>query len=131
MNVIVRYTDGKMIKGVSRDFFPNKDRFIVTPHNATDGETTEVFTDDLKAVFFVRDFEGNATYRERKRFEEDEEGPPLFKVKVTFHDDEVMIGSTMRYDQDRLGFFLFPVDSNSNNIKTFVVSSAVKRIHFL
>jgi hypothetical protein len=32
------------------------------------------------------------------------------KVKVSFKDGEVLIGSTMGYDPKREGFFLFPPD---------------------
>lgn len=31
IQVIIRYSNGKIIKGHTMDFFPNKDRFHVTP----------------------------------------------------------------------------------------------------
>jgi len=49
---------------------------------------------------------------------------------VSFKDGEVLIGSIVSYDPNRQGFFLFPADSQSNNLKVFVVSSAVSKVAF-
>ena len=85
---------------------------------------------ELKALFFVQDFGGNAQYNERKNYE-DEEKPQGRKVEVTFTDGEVLVGSTMGYDPNRPGFFLFPADPKSNNRRIFAVSSAVKAVRYL
>lgn len=130
MKVIVRYTDGRMIKGYTGDFFPHKDRFHVYPVDQDNGDAIEIFMNAVKAVFFVRDFIGNGTFDERKKYVEGE-NPSGQKVKVTFVDDEVMVGSTLGFDQSRPGFFLFPADPKSNNIRVYVHSSAVKKMQFL
>ena len=39
-----------------------------------------------------------------------------------------MVGSTAGYDLDRLGFFFFPADPDCNNLRVFVISSAVESI---
>ena len=54
--VIARFKDGTLIKGNTSDFFPNKARFHIT---CMDGKIEKVSLEDLKAVFFVKDFEGN------------------------------------------------------------------------
>ena len=130
MKVVVRYTDGRLLKGFTCDFFPDKDRFHLYPADKTNGEAIEIFMNSLKSVFFVRDFLGDGTFDERKVYGEGE-NPSGHKVKVTFVDDEVMIGSTMGYDPNRPGFFLLPADPGSNNIKTYILASAVKKIHFI
>ena len=53
------------------------------------------------------------------------------RVEVTFIDGEVIQGSTVDYDPLLTGFFLIPVDPNSNNIQIFVVSNAVMKISFI
>jgi hypothetical protein len=128
--VVARYSDGRVIKGFSNDFFPNKDSFHLFQANKSSAEAIEVFVRELKAVFIVRDFKGNPLYEERKAYMKGEQ-PSGRKVEVTFVDGEVVIGSTLGYDPKRQGFFIFPVDSKSNNVRVFAVSSAVKQVRFL
>jgi hypothetical protein len=84
----------------------------------------------LKAVFFVRDFAGNPMHEERKEYKEGEK-PQGRKVEVMFKDGEVLVGTTLGYDPSRPGFFIFPADPKSNNVRVFVVSTAVKKVRFL
>ena len=78
----------------------------------------------------VRDFIGNPLYNEQKKYMEAEK-PSGRKVEVTFIDGEVMVESTLGYDPKRQGFFLFPADPQSNNIRVFAISSAVKSVRYL
>jgi hypothetical protein len=130
VKVVARYVNGKRVKGFSQDFFPNKDRFRVYPAAKPSGEAVEVLVKELKAVFFVQDFAGNSLYHERKKYLEGEK-PSGRKVEVTFMDGEVLVGTTLGYDPSRPGFFLFPVDPKSNNIRVFAVSTAVKKVRYL
>ncbi|MFZ3063116.1 MAG: hypothetical protein WA148_05180, partial [Actinomycetota bacterium] len=82
---------------------------------------------DLKAVFFVKSLEGFPEYKEKKEFTETAPGR---KIKVEFLDGEVIAGTTTGYSQERQGFFLFPVDPESNNLRIYVVSAAVKKVDF-
>lgn len=131
VKVIVRYADGRRLKGYTQDFFPNKSIFhIQLVDNPPGSETIEVSMKDLKAVFFVREFEGNPQYQEKKTF------PPGQKiagrlVEVTFKDGEVLRGSTLGYDPNRPGFFFFPADPDSNNLRVFAIFQAIRRIQFI
>jgi hypothetical protein len=42
-----------------------------------------------------------------------------------------MVGSTMGYDPHRQGFFFFPADPQSNNLRVLVVAAAVSNVRFL
>ena len=130
LKVVARYIDGRLIKGLSQDFFPNKDRFHVYSAGKTSGEAVEVWVKELKAVFFVRDFGGNAIYDERKEYLQGDK-PSGRKIEVTFKDGEVLVGTTLGYDPNRPGFFLFPADPKSNNIRIFAVTSALKKVRYL
>ncbi len=85
---------------------------------------------EIKAVFFVKTFEGNKEYNERKEFITGDRVQGR-RVEVIFADGEVLRGTTVGYDPQRLGFFLIPVDPDSNNIRIFVISNAVKTFRFL
>ena len=129
IRVVARYTDGRVIKGFTQDFFPNKDRFhLILDENR---RTVEALLPRLKAVFFVRDFSGDSQYQERKRYLQGE-NPGGVKLEVTFADGEVLVGSTpLGYDPKRQGFFVTPADPGSNNLRVFVVASAVKGVRQL
>jgi hypothetical protein len=131
VKVIMRYADGRLIKGYTNDFFPNKPLFHVLPAESKPTDKgVEVYLKDLKAVFFVKDFTGKQTYNEKKDFAE---GPQSSgrKVEVTFKDGEVLVGSTLGYYPNRLGFFVIPADTRSNNLRVFIVSTAMSKFRFL
>lgn len=130
VKVVVRYSDGRLIKGSTQDFLPNKERFHSIPADNPSGGAIEVSMNDLKAIFMVRDFVGDPLYKERKKYIEGEK-PSGRKVEVTFIDGEVLVGSTLGYDPKRQGFFIFPADPKSNSIRVYVVSSAVERVRYL
>jgi hypothetical protein len=130
IKVVVRYTDGRVVKGVTQDFFPNKDRFHLHCDTTTSGEPAEVLIRDLKAVFFVKDFEGNPGYNEKKEYSNGDKAQGR-KVEILFVDGEKLVGSTLGYDPNRIGFFLFPVDPESNNVRVFAVTAAVKSVRYI
>jgi hypothetical protein len=130
IKVVVHFSVGKLIKGFTEDFFPNKERFHLIPADNPSGRGIEVSMKDLKAIFLVRDFTGDSLYNERKKYIEGEK-PIGKKVEVTFTDGEVLVGSTLGYDAKRQGFFIFPADPKSNTIRVYAVSSAVVKIRHL
>jgi hypothetical protein len=129
--IVIRYANGKTLKGYSQDFSPASPHFHVRPNEAAgSGPGQQVSLCDLKAVFFVRNFSGDNSYEERKTFVA---GKALSgkKIEVTFKDGEVFVGTTTGYDAHRPGFFLFPADDKTNNTRTFVMTAAVKNVRFL
>jgi hypothetical protein len=129
--VVVKYVNGKIIKGFMQNFSPNKDSFHLIPADKSSGGSIEVLVKHLKAIFVVRDFMGNPQHDERKKYVEGE-NPSGLKLEVTFADGEVIVGSTLLgYDPKRQGNFIVPADPNSNNIRVFIVSSAVKSVRQL
>ncbi len=131
IKLVARFRDGKIQKGFCKDFAPNKPEFHLLGIESGPGEQGEkVFLQDLKALFFVKDFEGIPARQDDKDFSG---APPLSgrKVEVMFTDGEKLVGTTTGYDPQRPGFFLFPADPQSNNIRIFVVTSAVKNVQFV
>jgi len=131
IKIVVRFSDGKIIRGYTQNFLPNKPIFHVRLHDAPGtSDAVEIKVDDLKAVFFVRDFFGDPGYKEKKRLLEGEKRPGRL-MEVTCKDGEIIVGSTTGYDPKRPGFFIFPVDPKENNLRTFIVSKAVSRVRYL
>ena len=129
--IVARYRDGRTLKGTTQNFFPNKPVFHVKRlGETTPGDLIEVTLEDLKAIFFVRDFTGNAKHVERKKLAPGDR-PQGRMMEVTCKDGEVIVGSTTGYDPKRPGFFLFPIDPTANNARVYVVASAVRTARFL
>ena len=129
--IVARYRDGRTLKGTSQNFFPNKPVFHVHRAGETGpGDLVEVNVEDLKAVFFVRDFTGNPKHVERKQLAPGERAQGRL-MEVTCKDGEVIVGTTTGYDPKRPGFFLFPIDPSTNNVRIFLVTSAVRTARFL
>jgi uncharacterized protein DUF6982/PilZ domain-containing protein len=127
--IVVRYKDGRLVKGFSHDFHPTRPQFGIWPAiDAPKHEGVRVAVADLKAVFFVRDFRGNAAHVDEKSF--DRSGPGR-RVEVTFFDNEVLVGTTLTYRPEGQGFFVLPSDRRSNNVRVFVVAAAVRRVRFV
>jgi hypothetical protein len=127
--VVLRYLDGSSLRGFSNDFSAARAQFHLWPSvGASPSEQMIVPLSRLKAVFFVRDFEGNPGYVERHAFET---APTGRKMEVTFLDGEVIVGSTLSYRPEGAGFFLCPADPRSNNARIFVVCGSVRHARFI
>jgi hypothetical protein len=131
--VVARYRDGKMIRGVTHDFGPQKKVFHVSTiekHGRTvDGKIFEIPLSELKAVFFVKSLAGRQGPPSLKGLMEEKlETPGLMKVRITFSDGEILVGTTHGYTPEREGFFIIPLERDSNNLRIFIVSSAVKKV---
>jgi hypothetical protein len=119
--VVVHFRDGRILKGYTYDFHPDKTVFhLIDAQNRK--EVTEVSTSHTKAVFFVKTFEGNRDHPGPDAFcMESFKNSPGLKVKVTFYDEEVMYGSTHGYAPNRKGFFISPANREINNDRVFVI----------
>lgn len=128
--VVVRYQDGRLLKGFTSDFFPNKDLFHLAPDEGGQAaKPVEVRMADLKAVFFVKDFQGNPQHEERREF--DGSRPVVGrKIQVMFKDGEQLLGTTQGYQPGRPGFFIVPADAQSNIERCYVISAATKVVSF-
>ena len=123
--VVVKFKDNTVAKGKTSDFFQNKAQFHL---EETNGEISEISIQVLKAVFFVKNFEGN---KEHQYNYNDQIAAGGRKIKVLFNDGETVVGYTLSYSANRLGFFMTPADLKGNNERIFVVNSATEKVEFL
>jgi len=128
--VVARFADGRMAKGVTADFSPAKDVFHVTTTTAAGGRVTvEIRTNELKALFFVKELAGDPQHVEKQAF--DPARPPAGRrIRVAFTDGEVLVGTTTGYQPGRPGFFFVPADAESNIERCYVVAAATQEVSF-
>jgi|GEM_PF-491046 len=134
--VVAKHRDGRMIKGVTYNFGSEKKAFHVIPLSGEQEEGirkgVEVVIPELKAIFFVKSLDGRKGPRTLEGLlEEEEEQTIAMKVKVTFHDGETLIGTTHGYSRDKQGFFIVPLEKESNNLRVFIVFNAAREIDIL
>jgi uncharacterized protein DUF6982 len=123
---VVAFLDGRRQKGYLMNFSAVKDSFRLFANDAVQQQaSTDIFMKDLKAVFFVRDFAGNPKNSEAAGDIRAKRGR---KIVVTFKDGEELAGSTEAYNAQKLGFFMFPLAENSNNLRIFVINRNVRQV---
>ena len=132
VRVVVHFKGGRLLKGHTHDFTPGRNAFTVTSGKREDrGKIYEVSLRDLKAVFFVRQFDGNILYREKKRFKEVSRCHLRgHRIELRFQDGEIIRGTTLDYSVGKKGFFVTPVDPMSNNRLIYVVTDALSDVKF-
>jgi len=101
--VVAHYVDHAIVKGTSMDVDPGKP----ICHVHTGDSNVEIDLNDLKALYFVKDFAGKPKY--------DEEHAPTdgdirlrgsHQVRIKFSDGEEIGGLMNRYPPNRPFFFL-------------------------
>lgn len=117
--LIVRFADGRVLKGRSQDFSPLRDQFHIRRLGRS--EQFAVSVEDLKAVFYVKYFDGKPFRKAPKGFPATTARPGR-KVIVKFSDGEELYGVTQSYSPGQRGFFVYPADMESNNERVFVVN---------
>ncbi len=134
--VVIRYADGRIVKG-HLGSFSEGDETVVIQEEGTDQEKTCVLS-HLKAIFFVKSFEGNSGYNEGKSYGLRKTRGQ--KIYIKFSDGESVMGfleGRLPWDkgffltqkrQGPRGFFILPVDEGSNNERIFVVADAIRDI---
>lgn len=122
--VVVRFKDKTLLKGRISNFSPFYNFFQLELLN---GETVIVNVEKIKAMFFVKDFEGNRDYEYKYKDE-------LFwvgnKITVKFDDGEKMVGYAQHLDFSPKGFFITPADVNGNNKHVFASKSSIDSMSF-
>lgn len=123
--IVVKFKNQKVLKGKTNDFFPNRNKFHI---EQMDGSITEIIVEDLKAIFFVKDFEGNKNHKDSYNDVISNAG---VKTKVRFIDGEIIYGYTLGYSPDRQGFYLTPADLGGNNERIFIIVSATVKVQLV
>jgi hypothetical protein len=99
---------------------------------SADGAKHSVVLTELKALFFVKSFEGSKLYSELKFFS----AHPVVEgiwARLNFHDNETIEGviyNSLHFLSND-GFFLKPPDPRSNNEMMYVLKSSLRDFRIL
>ncbi|MGD0693367.1 MAG: hypothetical protein ABSB82_00775 [Terriglobia bacterium] len=141
--VVAHLTDGRLVKGHT-DVVPATDLNFLLKHGPSPmpeevkvrlhdaNRTIAIPLTSLKALFFVKSFEGSDSYKEIKFFE----GHPAIEglwARMKFRDGEWTEG-VIRNSHDFLidpGFLVKPPDPQSNNEMVYVVKTSLLEFQVL
>jgi hypothetical protein len=126
--IVVRCLDGRVLKGYTLDFVPSKDVFHLMDAD-DESKVSAISAKGLKALFFVKTFEGNKSRKPDPSMLGGRAGG--LWLKVTFVDGEVIEGTTNAYVPGRKGFFLVPADRGDNNERAYIFADATRKIEVL
>ena len=132
--VVVKFKDGHVLKGWTVNISPNKEVFYLHKHKEFEDkkDIIEIKLSSLRAVFFVKDHKGNKDYKKVRTFKgKPKVTPSQRKIIVTCKDGEKLYGTTLGYDPNKKGFFIFPIDPEDNNKRIFINQTAVKSVELL
>jgi len=127
--LVVRTREGKTFCGTCMALNPLSNGFsleLAESSGEPTGKTTRFNFYDLKAVFYVKSFDG----KEGKGLPADNHQPAGMPMIVEFADGETMQGYVMqRVNSDIPRFHLVPKESNSNNITILVETAAIAGVY--
>jgi len=126
--LVVHKKDGSVFKGITQDFDPARDEFHFLPAEGG-GIPIRMRIHEMKALFWVRDYLGNRQFVARRAFDGTPEDSR--RAIVTFDDGEEIWGTLDDDGEGERGFFLFPADKRDNNVRIFVVRSALKEMRLV
>lgn len=128
--VVIRKLDKSLVRGyVDPRTFLSTDGIELLEH---EGHLLNIPLDQVKGVFFVRDFEGNPRHPERKIFHSRPRQSGLW-VRMIFKDNEILEGLTTNnlLSLDPSGFYITPPDMYSNNLRIFVPRGSLAEMEVL
>ena len=126
--IVVHMKNGEIAKGYSSDFSPDEPLFHLV--SITDPLCMEeIRLDNLKAVFFVKDFNGDFLHVDTHEFGDAPESGA--HIMISFFDGEILFATSENIDYDAVGFFIHPIDPEANTESAFVVNSFIHSIEII
>jgi len=126
--IVARMASGLVLRGTTVDFTPERPTLWITPDGG--GRGVEVKVANLKALFFPR--ADAAPARSSAPGPGYTQNPDPVRdgkrIVVRFQDGETMTGFTLSYRPEKVGFFLFPDDPDSQHEKIFVLQAATSEV---
>jgi len=123
--VIVSFVDGRGVGGFLLDFVPWEPRCRIVPSTRSrEDETTPIDLQEVKGLYFVKDFHDLETY--------DREYPSSEglgqKLEIVFCDEDRLIGRTYDFNPHQMGFFVSLDDGEGDSIRVFVINRNIRQV---
>ena len=127
--VVVGFLKGGRARGYVCDFSSLEESFNLLPQeDPLQGQGMKVAMKDLKAIFFVWEFMGNL--EDHHSLGADARGQGR-GIEVTFSDGEKIVGRPEEDSSRRIGFFIYPTNPKSNNIRIFVITRNTRQVRLI
>jgi len=127
--LVVRYADGHTEYGMCFALNPHDSGFhldLADAEGVSLNQTKAVRFSELKAVFYVKTFDGK--FDKNQRYQDWE--PEGEECVVVFRDGETLRGRSLhRYDPDERRFYLIPHDAKTNNLCVLVERAAAEGVY--
>ena len=127
--VVIHTRDHKIHRGFSKKEFIGKNVRILDEN----GNESTFPLKDLKAVFFVKEFNGDPAYDE-VLFLKKEKPRPWLWVHVEFEDGE-MIEGKIRNSEEIIngsdGFFVWISDEYANSESVYIVKNSIRKFNIM
>jgi len=121
--IVIRYFNGKIIKRIINQINIEIDRFTI--RNVLTGRLESYTTNDLKAIFWVKNLIGDPSRVDKQGFVKETDPSNIF---IEFKDNECQWGSQSGYSNRAFGFFFYPHDPDSNNVKCYIPRNALNYV---
>jgi len=123
--VIVSFVDGRGVGGFLLDFVPWEPRCRIVPSTRSrEDETTPIDLQEVKGLYFVKDFHDLEAY--------DREYPASEglgqKLEIVFCDEDRLIGRTYDFNPHQMGFFVSLDDGEGDSIRVFVINRNIRQV---
>jgi hypothetical protein len=127
--VVAHFLNGRLVKGSSTSIALDRPTcHVLTP----DQRSVVVRLSELKALFFVKDLQGDRTHTDHQVIgSADPRATGAKRLKITFRDGEELVALAPTYEGTRPLFYVLPADPNSNNIRILVNRTAVASVVIL
>jgi hypothetical protein len=129
--VVAHFLTKEIKKGTAYDFTSDAPMMhLLLLDDAGKRQVDRINLDLIKAIFFVRDHEGNNLYKEKNEFET---GKTVYgkKLSVEFHDGEKIVGYSVNNPSQKKRFVMIPADPNGNNLKILINTDTIKDLAYL
>lgn len=126
--MVVRFKDGATLSGFGDNFMPGETELLMQD---LEERLHRLPLSDVKMVCFVKTFSSDPGETHRIPGRVLYQPVPGSKVRISFKDGEVLEGVSAVRTRPLKGFFLTPLNQNSNNIHVYVNMDEVVSFRFL
>ena len=125
--LVIHFQSGKTLACWGDNFMPLEEEIMVKDQ---DDRIQRVVLKEVKVVCFVKAFATDSRTTHKPPVQLLFQAVPGRKVKLLFKDGEKMEGVSSLNERPVRGFFVTPLNPNSNNIHIFVNPSFLKSVEF-